>query len=73
MSTSNKLSPEKSGWGWKLLIVAVVLGSLFLWLIYLAVSNDADYMPSQQKKHMQHMNHSMQEMDKQSENPQHAH
>jgi hypothetical protein len=27
---SNKLSPEKSFWGWKLLIIAIIL-AVFLW------------------------------------------
>ncbi|QLB58639.1 hypothetical protein E5093_03105 [Acinetobacter indicus] len=44
-------SPEKSPWGWKALIIFSVLGALFLGLFYLAVSNEPDYMPSQQNKH----------------------
>lgn len=44
-------SPEKSPWGWKALIIFSVLGALFLGLFYLAVSNEPNYMPSQQNKH----------------------
>ena len=43
-------SPEKSSSGWKALIIFCILGALFLGFFYLAVSNDADYMPSQQHK-----------------------
>lgn len=48
-----KLSPEKSGWGWKLLIVAIILGVIFMLFFYLAVTNDPEYMPSHQQKHTQ--------------------
>lgn len=43
-------SPEKSPWGWKAVLVAVVLSALFLLIFYAAVSSEPDYMPSQQKK-----------------------
>lgn len=43
-------SPEKSPWGWKALIIACILGLLFMVFFWLAVSNEPDYMPSQQKK-----------------------
>ena len=43
-------SPEKSPWGWKALIIFCILGALFMGFFWLAVSNEPDYMPSQQKK-----------------------
>ena len=45
-----KLSPEKSIWGWKLLIIAIILAFLFMWVFYLAMNNEPDYMPMNQKK-----------------------
>ncbi|WP_287908237.1 hypothetical protein [Acinetobacter sp.] len=47
-------SPEKSPWGWKALIIACILGLLFMGFFWLAVSNEPDYMPSQQKKDNTH-------------------
>ncbi|MGE8540377.1 hypothetical protein [Acinetobacter sp. ANC 3813] len=43
-------SPEKSPWGWKGLIIFCILSALFMGFFWLAVSNEPDYMPSQQKK-----------------------
>ena len=43
-------SPEKSPWGWKALIIFCILGGLFMLFFWLAVSNEPDYMPSQQSK-----------------------
>lgn len=43
-------SPEKSPWGWKALIIFCILSVLFMGFFWLAVSNEPDYMPSQQKK-----------------------
>ncbi|MCU4414994.1 hypothetical protein KTH71_13280 [Acinetobacter sp. WU_MDCI_Axc73] len=54
-----KLSPEKSIWGWKLLIVAIILAFLFMVIFYLALNNEPDYMPSHKQKQMQ-MQHQMQ-------------
>ncbi len=48
---SNEVSPEKSAWGWKALIIAFILSAFFLGFFYLAVTNEPDYMPSQQNKH----------------------
>ncbi|MDQ8936200.1 hypothetical protein [Acinetobacter rudis] len=48
------LSPEKSPWGWKALIIATVLSILFLGIFYLAMSNEPDYMPSKQHTTQQH-------------------
>lgn len=46
-------SPEKSPWGWKALIIAIILSCFFMGFFYLAVSNEPDYMPSQQNKETQ--------------------
>lgn len=47
---SNESSPEKSPWGWKALVIAFILSGFFLGFFYLAVTNEPDYMPSQQNK-----------------------
>ncbi|MBO3655484.1 DUF4199 domain-containing protein [Acinetobacter bereziniae] len=47
---SNKLSPEKSFWGWKLLVIAIILSCIFMGIFYLAITNEPDYMPSQKQK-----------------------
>ena len=47
---SNESSPEKSPWGWKALVIAFILSAFFLGFFYLAVTNEPDYMPSQQNK-----------------------
>ncbi len=47
MSTQDTPSSKS---GWKALAVAFVLSVLFLGLFYLAVTNEPDYMPSQQQK-----------------------
>ncbi|OTG75164.1 hypothetical protein B9T26_06225 [Acinetobacter sp. ANC 4169] len=47
---TDQSSPEKSPWGWRALIIFCILGALFMGLFWLAVSNEPDYMPSQQKK-----------------------
>ena len=58
---TDKLSPEQSWWGWKLLIVASILSLLFMIIFYLAINNEPDYMPSQKNKQMmespEQMNH----------------
>lgn len=56
-----KLSPEKSFWGWKLLAISIVLSCIFMWIFYLAITNEPDYMPSQQNKAAQQ--HNMAEMN----------
>lgn len=43
-------STPSSKAGWKALAIAFILGSIFLGFFYLAVSNEPDYMPSQQHK-----------------------
>lgn len=47
---SNEASPEKSPWGWKALVISFILSAFFLGFFYLAVTNEPDYMPSQQNK-----------------------
>lgn len=47
---TDQSSPEKSPWGWKALIISIILGCIFLVIFYVAVSNEPDYMPSQQNK-----------------------
>ncbi|RKG30537.1 hypothetical protein [Acinetobacter tianfuensis] len=47
---TDQSSPEKSPWGWKALILFSVLSLLFMGFFWLAVTNEPDYMPSQQKK-----------------------
>ena len=46
---SEKLNPTTSPWGWKAVVITVVLCSIFVGVIYLAVSNEPDYMPSQKR------------------------
>jgi hypothetical protein len=46
---SDVTSPEKSPWGWKSLIISAILSCFFLGFFYLAVTNEPDYMPSQNK------------------------
>ncbi|MFW2011159.1 hypothetical protein ACG91E_20405 [Acinetobacter nosocomialis] len=49
---TNKLSPEQSWWGWKLVIVASFLSLLFMIVFYLAINNEPDYITSQKNKQM---------------------
>ncbi|MBJ9722979.1 DUF4199 domain-containing protein [Acinetobacter calcoaceticus] len=67
---TNKLSPEQSWWGWKLLIVASILSLLFMIIFYLAINNEPDYMPSQKNKQMmespEQMNHAEMHMNSSS-------
>ena len=61
---SNKLSPEKSFWGWKLLIIAIILSCIFMGIFYLAITNEPDYMPSQKQNAAQQ--HDMSKMSRES-------
>ncbi|ENV14847.1 DUF4199 domain-containing protein [Acinetobacter sp. RIT698] len=76
---SNKLSPEKSFWGWKLLIIAIILSCIFMGIFYLAITNEPDYMPSQkqnaaQQHDMSKMSHeSMPNMDQPASEATHSH
>lgn len=49
MSSLNDVTPEKSAWGYKGLIVALLIATTFLGFFFLAVSSEPEYMPSQQK------------------------
>jgi len=49
-------------WRSKAVIIATIFSCLFLVLFYLAVSNEPDYMPSQQNKHI----HTQQSSEKDS-------
>lgn len=42
-------SPEKSPWGWKALIIAIILSIIFMVIFYAAIQNEPDYMPSKQR------------------------
>ena len=47
---TERLTPEKSPWGWKALFIFCILGGIFMFIFWLAVTNEPDYMPSQQQK-----------------------
>lgn len=47
---SEKLCPETSPWGWKALIITCILSFVFMVIFYLAMNNEPDYMPMNQKK-----------------------
>ncbi|KQQ68285.1 DUF4199 domain-containing protein [Acinetobacter sp. Leaf130] len=67
---TNKLSPEQSWWGWKLLIVASILSLLFMIIFYLAINNEPDYMPSQKNKQMMETSEQMNHAEMHSSSPQ---
>lgn len=46
---SEKLCPETSPWGWKALIITIILSFIFMVIFYLAITNEPDYMPSQKQ------------------------
>lgn len=46
----NETDPNKSPFGWKMIIGSAITSIIFLAIIYLAMTNEPDYMPSQQKK-----------------------
>jgi hypothetical protein len=46
---SEKLCPETSPWGWKALIITCILSFIFMVIFYLAINNEPDYMPMNQK------------------------
>ena len=51
-------SKKKPLWRSPVVYIAIILSCLFLGFFYLAITNEPDYMPSQDAKSMQHMNHS---------------
>lgn len=50
MSSMNDNNPNTSAWGIKGLIAALVIAGAFLGFLFMALGNEPDYMPSQQKK-----------------------
>jgi hypothetical protein len=52
---SEKLCPETSPWGWKALIITCILSFIFMVIFYLAINNEPDYMPMNQKKQRQQL------------------
>ena len=50
MSKINETDPNKSPFGWKMIVSSIITGAVFLAIIYWAIHNEPDYMPSQQKK-----------------------
>ena len=62
LNMSDLNNSSTSIFGWKGVWIAVILAALFLGILYLAMSNEPDYMPSNQagNKHSQHgSSHSM--------------
>ena len=55
---SDQSSPEKSPWGWKAVSLFGVVCALFLGFFWLAMNNEPDYMPSQQRKAVAPTEHS---------------
>lgn len=47
---SEKLTPENSVWGWKALIITIIIMIFFMGILYLAVTSEPDYMPNQKRK-----------------------
>lgn len=65
---SNENLSSKSIFGWKGVILACVLGSIFMAILYLAISNEPEYMPSQQRKKQQEMQMQQQDVAQQNSN-----
>lgn len=51
-------SKKKPLWRSPLVYVAVILSCFFLGFFYLAITNEPDYMPSQEANKSHHMDHS---------------
>lgn len=66
MSSLNDTTPEKSAWGYKGLVVALLIAGTFLGFFFLAVSSEPDYMPSQQKARQQEALQQKQNAEKQA-------
>lgn len=67
MVSIEKLSPEQSGWGWKMLLAACIFSAIFMLFFYLAINSDPEYMPSHQQSYTQHAFKSAPVMSQQSE------
>ncbi|MDF2417793.1 hypothetical protein GWP85_09740 [Acinetobacter beijerinckii] len=68
---SEKLCPETSPWGWKALIITCILSFIFMVVFYLAINNEPDYMPMNQKKAAAEMSQSS--MNAESAQAEHQH
>ena len=55
------MSQEQAKFPYLAVGISILLGCLFLVFFFLAVSNEADYMPSQQKKNVAQMQKSIQQ------------
>lgn len=54
------MSQEQAKFPYLTVGISILLGCLFLVFFFLAVTNEPDYMPSQQKQNMAQMQHSTQ-------------
>ena len=55
------MSKEQAKFPYLAVGISILLGCLFLVFFFLAVSNEPDYMPSQQKKNVAQMQKSIQQ------------
>jgi uncharacterized membrane protein YjgN (DUF898 family) len=55
------MSQEQAKFPYLAVGISILLGCLFLVFFFLAVSNEPDYMPSQQKKNVTQMQKSIQQ------------
>ena len=55
------MSKEQAKFPYLTVGISILLGCLFLVFFFLAVSNEPDYMPSQQKKNVAQMQKSIQQ------------
>lgn len=55
------MSQEQAKFPYLAVGISILLGCLFLVFFFLAVSNEPDYMPSQQKKNVAQMQKSIQQ------------
>ena len=65
--STEKLNPEQSAWGWKMLLAACIFSVIFMSFFYLAITSDPEYMPSHQQSDTQHAFNSAPMMSQQSE------
>ena len=57
------MSQEQAKFPYLAVGISILLGCLFLVFFFLAVSNEPDYMPSQQKKNVAQMQKSIQQRE----------
>lgn len=57
------MSQEQAKFPYLAVGISILLGCLFLVFFFLAVSNEPDYMPSQQKKNVAQMQKSIQQAE----------